>query len=82
MDDGYKELFKILTDKDADLSSVRSNELLGCPFCGASKWEISFYGIEGRSQAKLNHEPNCFFHAPTRLFLPSDAYIEWNRRAT
>lgn len=58
------------------------SELLGCPFCGASKWEISFYGIEGRSQAKLNHEPDCFFHSSTRLFLPSDTYIEWNRRAT
>jgi DNA-directed RNA polymerase subunit RPC12/RpoP len=41
MDDPYKRIFNILVDKDADLSGVRSNDLLGCPFCGSEVYHES-----------------------------------------
>lgn len=71
-----------MTKKNSELSNVRSNDLLCCPFCGAYKWEISFYEIGERSYAELNHEADCFFCERTRLFLPSEACIRWNYRAT
>jgi hypothetical protein len=55
-------------------------ELLSCPFCGASKWEISFHEPIGKPKATLNHESNCFFHTSTYFWIPSDAYEEWTPR--
>jgi len=76
MDDPYKRIFNIQVDKDADLSDVRSNELLGCPFCGAEVGAIGQFGDGqwGRRCSRCPAQIRC------RTFEEVD--VAWNRRAT
>jgi len=69
-----------MTKKSSGLSNVRSNELLGCPFCGqrpdSEKWDTLFSGPDEWRIGCSCMGAYCVEETKEK------AYQKWNRRAT
>ena len=85
MDDPYKRIFGISVEKDADLSSVQSNKLLCCPFCGSEpKVENIFTSFFGPKEWVIGcSQPlNCHASPTVSHRYRMRAIKFWNLRAT